>query len=165
MPRKRTKQSEPCPHCGGTSVWRNGSSRGHPRFSCADCGKSFGPSFGTPLYRLRTPVKEIAQALLIVMRRGSLSAGEEITGHKWETIREWLVRANSQAEALTAALVKDLELDEVEVDAFWSFVGNAVDALRTGQVRHRGWTAPPQPGQREPRQTRRVRKPDPAGGA
>jgi hypothetical protein len=146
-------------------VWRNGSSRGHPRFSCADCGKSFGPRFGTPLYRVRTPVKEIAQALLIVMRRGSLSAAEEITGHKWETIREWLVRANSQAEALTVALVKDLELDEVEVDAFWSFVGNAVDALRTGQVRHRGWTTTPQRGQRAMRQTRQMRKPGHAGGA
>jgi hypothetical protein len=127
-------------------VWRNGSSRGHPRFSCADCGKSFGQTFGTPLYRLRTPVSEIARALLIVMRRGSLTAAEEITGHKWETIREWLVRANAQAEALTEVLVKDLELDEVEVDAFWSFVANATNALQTGQVRHRGWVTPPQAG-------------------
>jgi hypothetical protein len=91
-------------------------------------------------------VSEIARALLIVMRRGSLTAAEEITGHKWETIREWLVRANAQAEALTEVLVKDLELDEVEVDAFWSFVANATNALQTGQVRHRGWVTPPQAG-------------------
>jgi transposase-like protein len=141
--RKRTKESEPCPHCGGRSVWRNGSSRGHPRFSCGDCGKSFGVTFGTAMYRLRTPLEEIAQALLIVMRRGSLAAAEEITGHKWETIREWLVRASTQAEAVTAVLVRDLELDEVEVDAFWSFVANAVRALQTGQVRHRRWATPP----------------------
>lgn len=127
-------------------MWRNGSSRGHPRFTCSDCRKSFGPTFGTPQYRLRTPLKEIAQALLIVMRRGSLAAAEEITGHKWETIREWLVRANAHAEALTQALVKDLELDEVEVDAFWSFVANATKALQTGHARHRRWAMVPQTG-------------------
>lgn len=146
MPRTRKQQSEPCPHCGGRSVWSNGSSRGHRQYRCGDCRKSFGTRFATPLYRVRTPVEEIAQALLVLMRRGSLSAAEEITGHKWETIRGWLMRASQQAEALTQALVKDLELDEVEVDAFWSFVGNAVTALQKGQVRHRRWAAPPSAG-------------------
>jgi len=148
MARKRTKQSEPCPHCGGTSVWSNGSSRGQRRWKCGDCGKSFGKTIGTPMYRLHNTPEEIAQALLVVMRRGSLRAAEEITGHKYETIGEWLLLAGAQAEALTAALVKDLELDEVEVDAFWSFVGNAVKALQKGQARGRGWAAPPCVGQR-----------------
>jgi transposase-like protein len=143
MARKRTKDSEPCPHCGGRSVWSNGTSRGHRRFRCGDCNKSFGTRFATPLYRVRTPVEEIAKSLLVVMRRGSLSAAEEITGHKWETIRGWVLRANQQAEALTQVLVKDLELDEVEADAFWSFVGNAVEALQRGRARHRRWAVPP----------------------
>ncbi|HSU16711.1 hypothetical protein [Longimicrobium sp.] len=103
------------------------------------------------MYRLRTKPDEIAKALLVVMRRGSLRAAEEITRHKYETIREWLLAAGAQAEALTEALVKDLELDEVEVDAFWSFVGNAVTALQRGQVRHRGWAVPPCVGQRSRR--------------
>lgn len=136
MGRKRVENSEPCPYCGGTSVRKNGSSRGHVRLHCAGCRKSFGPTLGTPLYRLRTPVKEIAQALLVVMRKGSLRAAEEITAHKAETIREWLLRAGAQAEALTEALVKELGLEEVEVDAFWSYVGNAANALGTGHVRH-----------------------------
>jgi transposase-like protein len=141
MPRKRTQQSEPCPHCGGTSVWSNGSTRGHRRWRCADCKKSFGSTYATPLYRLRTPVEEIAQALLIVMRRGSFSAAEEITGHKWETVRDWLILAGEHAEKLTDELVKGLELDEVEVDAFWSFVGNAVQTLQTRHPRNRGWAS------------------------
>jgi len=148
MARKRTKQSEPCPHCGGTSVWSNGSSRGDRRWKCGDCGKGFGRTIGTPMYRLRNTPDEIARALLVVMRRGSLRAAEEITGHKYETIRDWLLVAGVQAEALTAALVKDLELDEVEVDGFWSFVANAVKALQKGQARGRGWAVPPCVGQR-----------------
>ena len=74
------------------------------------------------MYRLRTPPSEIARSLLVLMRRGSLSAAEEITGHKYETISRWLRVAARQAEAITEALVHDLNLSQVEVDAFWSFV-------------------------------------------
>ena len=122
-------------------MWSNGSSRGHRRFRCGDCGKSFGATYATALYRLRTPVEKIARALLMVMRRGSLSAAEEITGHKWETIRNWVILASEHGERLTDVLVKDLELDEVEVDAFWSFVGNAVDTLQTRHPRNKRWAS------------------------
>jgi hypothetical protein len=72
--------------------------------------------------RLKTPAAEVAGALLVVLRRGSLRAAEEITGHKYETISRWLRRAAAHADSLTEALVHDLHLSEVEVDEFWSFV-------------------------------------------
>jgi hypothetical protein len=74
------------------------------------------------MYRLKTPPAEVARALLVVLRRGSLLAAEEQTGHKYETIGRWLRQAAAHAEALTAALVTELHLTEVEVDEFWSFV-------------------------------------------
>jgi hypothetical protein len=39
-------------------------------------------TLGTAMYRLRVTPAEVAHTLLVVMRRGSLSAAEEITGHK-----------------------------------------------------------------------------------
>jgi len=74
------------------------------------------------MYGLKTPAVEVAQALLIVMRRGSLRAAEEITGHKYETIGEWLKRAASHAAAITQVQALDLHLSQVEIDEFWSFV-------------------------------------------
>ncbi len=74
------------------------------------------------MYGLHTPAAEVAKALLIVMRRGSLRAAEELTGHTYETIGEWLRRASEHAEALTAILTQDLHLSTVEIDEFWSFV-------------------------------------------
>jgi len=74
------------------------------------------------MYGLKTPAAEVAQALLIVMRRGSLRGAEEITGHKYETISVWLKRAATHAEALTQVLASDLHLSQVEIDEFWSFV-------------------------------------------
>jgi hypothetical protein len=87
------------------------------------------------LFRLHTPVPEIVRSILVVLRRGSLRAAEEQTGHNYETIAEWIRRIGAHAEAVTEVLVRDLVLSEVEVDEFWSFVGEKGDeAYRRGQA-------------------------------
>jgi len=91
------------------------------------------------MYRLRTTPTEVARTLLVVMRRGSLSAAEEITGHKYETIGRWLKAVAQHAEEITQALVHDLHLTEVEVDAFWSFVKKNVRQLETRRDWKKGW--------------------------
>jgi transposase-like protein len=121
------RQTTPCPPCPNAGcqqphVVRNGTLKGRQRYHCRACGAWFGVTQGTPLYRLRTPLAEIAQALLIVMRRGSLRAAEEITGHKYETVGHWVRLAAEHAEALSAVLIQELQLSTVEIDEFWSFV-------------------------------------------
>ena len=126
--KERGKQEEaslpPCPNanCRESHVVRNGSHRGRQRYCCRTCQTYFGETQGTPMYGLKTPAAEVAQALLIVMRRGSLRAAEEITGHKYETISAWLKRAASHAAAITQVLASDLHLSQVEIAEFWSFV-------------------------------------------
>src|SRR5260221_13514995 len=124
--RERKEQASlpscPNPDCGESQVVRNGSHRGRQRYLCKTCKTYFGETQGTPMYGLKTPEAEVAQALLIVMRRGSLRAAEEITGHKYETISVWLKRAATHAETLTQVLATDLHLSQVEIDEFWSFV-------------------------------------------
>jgi hypothetical protein len=88
---------------------------------------------------LRTPAAEVAQALLIVQRRGSLLAAEELTGHKYETIGRWLRRAGAHADALTDTLVHDLHLTEVEVDEFWSFVHDKGGAATPSNLARTRW--------------------------
>ena len=128
-----------CVHCQGTHVVKNGHKDARQRYRCLDCKRTFGPTYGTPLYGLHNSAEEIAKTLLVVMRRGSLSAAEEVSGHKYETIGDWLRRAALHAEALTQSLVSDLHLSEVEVDAFWSFVKKSVPLLSTSAVRRQGW--------------------------
>ena len=122
MARTDAATNPSCPHCGHAVTVRKGRSDGRQRWLCRACGRSFGITTGTALYRLKTPAAEVAQALLLVLRRGSLLAAEEVTGHKYETIGRWLRQAAAHAEALTDVLVHDLHLSEVEVDEFWSFV-------------------------------------------
>lgn len=91
------------------------------------------------MYRLRTPPAEVGRTLLILMRRGSLSAAEEISGHKYETIGRWLRIAAQHAQAIREVLVQELHLTEVEVDAFWSFVKKSVQMLESRQARRAKW--------------------------
>ncbi len=124
-PEKKEQSSLPScpnPNCQQSHVVRNGSHRGRKRYHCKSCKTYVGETQGTPMYGLKTPAAEVAQALLIVMRRGSLRGAEEITGHKYETISVWLKRAATHAEAITQVLANDLHLNPVEIDEFWSFV-------------------------------------------
>lgn len=122
MPEVGARPACPNPSCSQPRIVKTGRLKGRQRYHCRGCGGWFTETTGTPLYRLRTPPEEIAQALVVVMRRGSLRAAEEITGHKYETISHWLHLAAAHAEALTQALVEDLALSTVEIDEFWSFV-------------------------------------------
>ena len=121
-----TKPPCPSPKCSAPHVVRNGTLADRQRYHCRGCGAWFGETPNTPMYRLRTPPEEVGRSLLVVMRRGSLRAAEEITGHKYETIGRWLTLASEHAEALTEVLtevlVHDLELSELEIDEFFSFV-------------------------------------------
>jgi transposase-like protein len=95
-----TKPPYPNPDCPAPHVVRNGTLGGRQRYRCRGCGAWFGETHNTPMYRLRTPPEEIGRAHLVVMRRGSLRAAEEITGHKYETIGRWLCLLRSMPRRL-----------------------------------------------------------------
>jgi len=74
-----------------------------------------------------------------MMRRASFNAAEEVIGHKYETIERWLRSAAQHALAITEALVRDLPLTAVEVDAFWSYVKKSAQRLESQQTRPTEW--------------------------
>lgn len=120
-----------CPRCQGTVVIRFGKTNGYQRWRCRGCRRTWNAAWGTPMFHLHTPLAEIVRAILVVLRRGSLRAAEEQTGHNYETIAAWIRRLGEHAEAVTEALARDVDLAEVEIDEFWSFVG------KKGELPHR----------------------------
>jgi transposase-like protein len=137
MPRKPNPYNPPCVRCGHPHTVRDGGTReDRQRWLCRACGRTFGPTTGTPVSRrwttptwsrLRTSPPEVARALLVVRERGTLAAAEEETGHRYETIGRWLraiadPNATDYAQKLTEALAHEFHLSESEIDAFWAFV-------------------------------------------
>ena len=119
-----------CPRCRGTACVRYGTRKGAQRWRCPGCRRTWNALLGTPLFHLHTPLPEIVRTIRIVMARGSLRAAEELTGHNYDTIAIWIKRLGEHAAAVSELLVRDLALSEVEVDEFWSFVGQKGGAPR-----------------------------------
>jgi len=145
MGRTATGAARRCPRCGSAHTVSDGRAKGRRRWVCHGCGRSFGPTTGTAVAGLHTEVAEVARTLLVLLRRGSFRATEEVTGHKQETVRRWLLRAAAHAEALTAVLVQELHLSAVEVDEFWSFVARKKGARRRSAARPPTPQPPPPP--------------------
>ena len=112
-----------CPRCAGTWCIRFGKANGQQRWRCRGCRRTWNATWGTPLFHLHTSLPEIVRSIGVVLHRGSLRAAEEQTGHNYDTIATWIRRFGAHAEAFTETLAHDLDLSEVEIDEFWSFVG------------------------------------------
>jgi transposase-like protein len=119
----RMSETVTCPRCGGTECRRYGTRQGYQRWRCVSCRRTWNGRLGTPLFHLHTSIPEIVRTIRIVLARGSLRAAEELTGHNYDTIAVWLRRLGTHAAAVTEVLAHDLQLSEVEIDEFWSFVG------------------------------------------
>jgi IS1 family transposase len=65
-------------------------------------------------------------ALKMILVRVSLTNISFVLGMKEETVLEWLERAALKAEAINAALLKELPVTEVPLDEMWSFVQRKV---------------------------------------
>ena len=63
MTRKPCPDNPPCPRCGATHIVKNGSKNGRQRWVCRTCNRSFGATFGTPMYRLRNTPTEVGRTL------------------------------------------------------------------------------------------------------
>lgn len=130
MGRPRSSRNPSCARRGAAETVSKGQENGRSRWRCLSCGRSFGQTLGTPLYRLKTDIAEIIRALQVVLHRGRLRAAEEQTGHDYETIASWIKRLGDHAEAITDLLARELHLSEVELDELWSFVGRKGGARR-----------------------------------
>lgn len=63
---QRAENITACPHCHSHKFHKHGNYKGVQRFKCLDCAKTFSPTTGTPLARLRYQDKHIANAKCMV---------------------------------------------------------------------------------------------------
>jgi transposase-like protein len=111
--------------------------QGRQRYRCPTCGKTFVDSKGTLFYRRRTGEKEILETLALLADGTSPSSLARATGHKEETILEWLKEAGQQAQALEEVLLAEYQVGRGQLDALWSFVGHKGEKRGTPKARRR----------------------------
>ena len=99
-----------------------------PQYLCRACGKTFSETRGTFFYRLRTARAKVLQALAMVVEQGGIRATARAVGVDKDTIQRWVDRAGKHAEEVSAYMIVEGHLTEVQLDELWTFVKKKTDA-------------------------------------
>ena len=98
--------------------------KGRQRYQCKSCGKTFTETKGTLFYRRRTSEAEIIDTLAHIAEGSRISSLVRTSGHKEDTIGDWIREAGQHAEAIEEVLLSDYQLDRGQIDGLWAYVGN-----------------------------------------
>jgi len=91
---------------------------------CQACGKKVTERWETPMYRLKTASKRVAEVLTALAEgldtfaalSASLSAAVRVFGHGEGTMRCWMARAGEHGQRLHERYLRDLWLEQVQVE-------------------------------------------------
>ena len=97
---------------------------GRQRYKCKTCDGTFTETIGTIFYRSHTPEGEITDTLALIAEGTRISSLVRTTGHKEDTIADWIRAAGQHAEALEEVLLSEYQLTRGQIDALWAYVGN-----------------------------------------
>ena len=73
-------------------------------------------------FGLRTPIDKIIRVLGLIasgLGQNAVCRAEGVTG---DSVRDWIVLASEQVSAFTAYMQRDMRLEQVQIDEFWSFI-------------------------------------------
>lgn len=91
------------------------------RYICHGCGRTFTPSVGTPLYRLKTPLTLVVIVLTLLAYGCPLPAIVAAYGLDERTVADWLRKAGAHGKAIQERLVcaGSIELGQVQGDELY----------------------------------------------
>ena len=114
-----------CRHCQATTTTKYGRDRnGHQRYMCHECGRtSTDLPAPSPIAPMRLDFDRAVLVLSLLVEGMSIRGAERISGHHRDTITSLLVLAGGKCEALLDELVQGVEVENVEADELWAFIG------------------------------------------
>src|SRR5947209_6495495 len=92
------------------------------RSYCATCRHTFSADKHTFFETLRCPRATVLDALALLVERNSLRAAARLTRRSPNRVLHWLALAGQHAAVVSAALIRDLSLTQVQIDELWTFV-------------------------------------------
>lgn len=95
---------------------------GLQRFRCNQCKKTFTEEHERPLDEMRLPFDEAVRVLQLLLEGMSVRSAERITGIHRDTILRLLVLAGQRCQNLLDAKIRNIPVEDVEVDEIWGYV-------------------------------------------
>ena len=96
---------------------------------CTTCGRSFSERAGTPLYRTQLSQEKVLQVAQHLVEGTGLRATGRLCGVSFNTVLRLAHRAGDHAQEFHDQLVRHVEVNQVQVDEAWAFVGKKGQAL------------------------------------
>jgi len=132
------KPSMTCPdcdlRCASFGKHRNGLSR----FRCVGCGKTYTEAHAKPLGEMTVPMEKAVLTLRMLLEGASIRSVERTVEIHRDTIMRLLVLAGTKAEAVMARYVRNISVQDVEVDEVWSFLGKKEKRVRIDEDQNLG---------------------------
>ena len=92
------------------------------RYYCATCRHTFSADKHTFFETLRSPRATVLEALALLSERSSLRAVARLTGHPPNRVLHWLALAGQHSAVVSAALIRELPITQVQIDELWTFI-------------------------------------------
>jgi hypothetical protein len=89
---------------------------------CKTCGKCFSETHGTPLFRLKTSLEELARVLSLIPKLGTIRAVARYTNHKPDTILAWINSIGDDKKIINDYLSTNYRYSKVQLDEIWSLI-------------------------------------------
>ena len=102
--------------------WKYGEENTQNLFRCNHCKKTFSERRGTPFFNLQIPEKKIIQMLQCLVEGNGIRATGRIMEIDKDTVPRILRRCSEHCEELHDYFVRNLHIEECQLDEFWSFI-------------------------------------------
>ena len=111
-----------CEACGGRIVKCGRDRRGHQRFQCAECKKTFIEDYERPLGDMRLPIEKAVSIIQHLVEGCSVRSTERLTGIEKRTILSLLEVVGPRCESLMEERISGLSVRDVQCDEVWGYV-------------------------------------------
>ena len=112
-----------CHNCRISCAKHGRDRKGVQRYRCSQCSKTFSEPQERPLDDMRLPMEKADLCLRLLLEGNSIRSIERITNVHRDTILRLLVLAGERCERLMDERIRNLEVDEVQADEIWGYVG------------------------------------------
>ena len=142
MIEKEFCQNKGCPDYGKANngnLIKYGKYKKNQICKCKTCATRFVETKGTIFYnRKKLKKKEITLICKLLVEKNGIRTIERITEHHRDTVGGLLTDLSMHAEQVNDFLLNEIELEETELDEFWTFVKKSKRKLPMGILKNLG---------------------------
>lgn len=118
-----TRTNRPkCIKCGLEPVIHGYQNNGLARYRCKQCNITYNERTGTPLARLRTPIKDVIESIYMYATGTTEADIARIKGKTEKTIANWVWRTIIHCLKFNSCFLKNITAYFIQFDELYSFV-------------------------------------------